>query len=171
MKLIPPERPEHFELVADWLGREENYKWLDFGQGVQVLTAVSLKIMTQRRIQFIRIYTADDDDDLPVGVVGLSNIDVRFKTATAWIVLGEKRHGGRASVRAVARFLTQGFEELGLEAVNAWTVETNAPARRLMEKLGFRYIGRQRRCHYLNGRPLDRLWYDLLKGELQDVER
>lgn len=169
MQLITPERPEHFELIADWLARDENHQWLDFGQGVQVLTAASLKIMTQRKIQFIRIYTAEEDDALPVGVVGLSNVDTRFKTATVWIVLGEKRHGGRASARAVSRLLTLGFEELGLEALNAWTVETNAPARRLMERLGFRYIGRQRCCHYLNGRPLDRLWYDLLKSEHREI--
>ena len=168
MKLLPLERSEQFELVGRWLSREENYKWLDFGQGVQVLTPQSLKIMTQRRIQFVRLYTPDEDERRPVGIVGLSNVDLNFKTATAWIVLGEKRYGG-ISARATSKLLTLGFEELALEAINAWTLEVNAPARRLLEQLNFRFMGRQRRCHYINGRPLDRLWYDLLASEHEEL--
>lgn len=42
MKLLPLDNPELIELVAGWLGREENYKWLDFGNGILASTAVSL---------------------------------------------------------------------------------------------------------------------------------
>ena len=80
MKLLPLDNPELIELVASWLGREENYKWLDFGNGILAPTAVSLKVMTQRDLHVLRVFTPDDSD-LPVGVVGLSNVDRRFKTA------------------------------------------------------------------------------------------
>jgi len=169
MKLLPLDRPDLIELVAGWLGKEENYKWLDFGNGVHTVTAVALKIMTQRELHLLRVYTPDDSD-LPIGVCGLSNVDRRFKTAgSLWVVLGEKRYGGYAS-RAASKLLTIGFRELGLEAVGAWTVDVNAAARRGLERLNFTYIGRQRRCHWIDGRPYDRLLYDLLATEHRELD-
>jgi len=167
MKLLPLDSPELIELVAGWLGKYDNYKWLDFGTGVQQITPITLKIMSQRNIHVFRVYTADDDD-LPIGVVGLTNVDRNFKTASLWAVLGNKRYGG-STRHACHQMLTLGFTELGLRAINAWTVETNTPAQRCLEHLHFRYIGRQRQCHYIDGRPLDRLLFDLLATEHQDV--
>jgi len=160
MKLLPLDCPELIELVADWLSKEENYKWLDFGNGVHSLTAISLKVMTQRDLHVLRAFTPDESD-LPIGVVGLSNVDRRFKTASSlWAVLGRKRYGGYAP-RASSKLLTW--------AVSAWTVEINGPGRRGLEQLGFHYIGRQRRCHWIDGQPYDRLLYDLLATEHREI--
>ena len=167
MKLLPVDTPERIELVAGWLGKPENYKWLDFGNGVQRVTPVTLRIMSQRDIHVFRIYTAGDED-APAGVVGLTNVDRNFKTASLWAVLGNKRYGGHTT-EAAHHMLTLAFTELGLHAVNAWTVETNIPAQRCLEQLHFRYIGRQRQCHYIDGRALDRLLFDLLATEHRDV--
>jgi len=167
MKLLPLDSPELIDLVAGWLGKPENYKWLDFGNGVQTLTPVTLRIMTQREIQVIRAYTADHGD-VPVGVVGLTNVDRKFKTASLWAVLGNKRYGG-CTTEACGRILTLGFTELGLQAINAWTLETNRPAQRVLDRLQFRYIGRQRQCHCIDGRWLDRLLYDLLATEHEAI--
>jgi RimJ/RimL family protein N-acetyltransferase len=167
MKLLPLDRPELIELAAGWLGASENHKWLDFGNGVQQLTPVALKIMTQRGLHVIRLYTAGEDD-VPAGVVGLTNVDRAFKTASIWAVLGNKRYGG-CTFEACSRMLTLGFSELGLEAINAWTVETNLPAQRNLERLGFRYIGRLRQCHVVDGRRLDRLLFDLVAEEHQPL--
>jgi len=129
--------------------QEENYKWLDFGNGILAPTAVSLKVMTQRDLHVLRVFTPDESD-LPIGVVGLSNVDRRFKTAgSLWAVLGRKRYGGFAR-RAASRILTYGFRELGLEVIGAWTVDINVPSRRALEHLNFRFIGRQRRCHWID---------------------
>src|SRR5256885_1230378 len=160
MKLLPLDNPELIELVAGWIGQEENYKWLDFGNGILAPTAVSLKVMTQRDLHVLRVFTPDESD-LPIGVVGLSNVDRRFKTASSlWAVLGRKRYGGFAR-RAAARILTDGVQGLGLEVIGAWTVEINVPSRRALEHLNFRFIGRQRRCHWIDGKPYDRLPNDL----------
>jgi len=148
MKLLPLDTPERIELVAGWLGKAENYKWLDFGNGVQRVTP--------------------GDEDAPAGVVGLTNVDRNFKTASLWAVLGNKRYGGHTT-EACHHMLTLAFTELGLQAVNAWTVETNIPAQRCLEQLHFRCIGRQRQCHYIDGRALDRLLFDLLATEHRDV--
>ncbi|MGH8315944.1 MAG: hypothetical protein ACRETU_12425, partial [Steroidobacterales bacterium] len=83
MKLLPPESPELIALAAGWLAREENYRWLDFGAGRQLVTPALLKVMAQRDSHFIRIYT-DDHDETPVGIVGLNSVDRAFRTATLW---------------------------------------------------------------------------------------
>src|SRR5437762_13611121 len=76
MKLLPLDTPERIELVAGWLGKPDNYKWLDFGNGVQRVTPITLKIMSQRGIHVFRIYTAGDED-APAGVVGLRSEERR----------------------------------------------------------------------------------------------
>lgn len=167
MKLLPLNSSELIELAAGWLGKPDNYKWLDFGNGVQMVTPITLKIMTQRDIHVFRAYTADHGD-VPVGVVGLTNVDRHFKTASIWAVLGNKRYGG-CTTEAVSRMLTVGFRELGLHAVNAWTLETNIGGQRILEALHFNYIGRLRQCHYVDGQPYDRMLFDLLATEHEDL--
>src|SRR5213080_1235188 len=80
MELLPLDKPELIQLAAQWLGREENYKWLDFGDGAHGLTAISLRIMTQRDLHLLRVFTPDDGD-VPIGLVALSDIRRQSKTA------------------------------------------------------------------------------------------
>jgi RimJ/RimL family protein N-acetyltransferase len=173
MQLLPLNSPERIRLVASWLVRKENYQWLDFGDGRQLVSPEWLKVAMQRGSYALRIFTADDDQT-PIGVVGLSNINPHFKTANIWIVLGDKSQSGRGyASRATSEMLTVGFRELGLGAIHTWIVEHN-PSIRVAERVGFRPIGRQRKCHYIDGRAYDRLWFDLLPSEheeVRDVER
>ncbi len=169
MKLLPLDRPEIIELVAGWLAQKENSQWLDFGNGRQTVTPALLKIMTQRETHFMRVYTSGRDDT-PVGLVGLNSVDRAFKTATFWGVSGEKSFRNRGySTIASSRLLTLAFRNLGLHAVNTWAVEHN-PSLRTIERLGFRFIGRQRLCHHIDGRPYDRLLFDLLAPEHRELD-
>src|SRR5438128_3554354 len=120
MRFRPLASPELIHLVAKWLAQKENYKWLDFGDGRQSLTPEWLKIMTQRQSDVLRVFTADGSD-VPIGVVGLSNIDRHFKTARLWIVVGDKSFAARGyATQAASRMLTLAFQELGLHVVNTW---------------------------------------------------
>ncbi len=168
MKLLPMNGPELFDLVAGWLAGRENHQWLDFGNGRQPVTPALLKIMAQRETHFLRVYTSDRDD-LAIGILGLNSIDRTFKTATFWGISGEKSFSNRGySTFASSKFLTLAFRDLGLNAVNTWAVEHN-PSLRTIERLGFRFIGRQRQCHYIDGRPYDRLMFDLLASEHREL--
>ena len=163
MQLLPINTPELADQVAAWIADRDTCPWLDFGNGVQTLSAVSLRIMAQKDVNVLRVFTADDDR--PIGVVGLSSVNPAFKSATLWTVLGDKSFAGRGyATRAVSRMLTLGFEELGLHAINTWIVEHN-PSIRVAERVRFRPMGRQRQCHYIDGRPYDRFWFDLLASE------
>jgi RimJ/RimL family protein N-acetyltransferase len=167
MTLAPPDTPERIQLVVDWLSQKENYQWLAFGDGRQRLTREWLTVALQRGTQVLRLFTANGGDT-PIGVVGLGEINHVFKTANLWVVLGDKAHAGRGhATDAVSRMLTLGFTELNLNAINTWIVEHN-PSIRVAERVRFRPIGRQRQCHYIDGRAYDRLWFDLLASEHQE---
>ena len=169
MKLLPLDTPELIELAASWLAQKENYQWLDFGNGRQLVTPALLKIMAQRETHFLRAYTSDRED-APIGILGLNNVDRAFKTATFWGVSGEKSFGNRGySTFASSKFLALAFQDLGLHSVNTWSVEGN-PSLRTIKRLGFRFVGRQRQCHYIDGRPYDRLLFDLLASEHRELE-
>lgn len=167
VELEPLDSPEIIRLVAGWLARPENYEWLDFGEGRQILTPEWLKIMTQRETSVLRVFTADDG--VPIGIVGLDEVNRHFKTARIWAVAGDaafRRRGYATS--AVSKMLTLAFRDLGLWAVNTWIVEHN-PSVAITQRLNFTFIGRQRQCHSIDGRVCDRLWFDLLASEHQEI--
>jgi len=173
MRLRPLNTPEDLQLVVGWLTRKENYQWLDFGDGRQLVSAEWLKIAMQRGTYVLRLFTSDVDD-MPVGVVGLGNINPHFKTAHIWVVLGNKSQTRRGyASEATSMMLTLGFDELRLRAIHTWIVDGN-PSIHVAERVGFRPMGRQRQCHFIDGRAYDRLWFDLLASEhevIQDVRR
>jgi RimJ/RimL family protein N-acetyltransferase len=169
MKLLPLDKPELLERVAAWLAQKENYRWLDFGNGRQTVTPALLKVMAQRETHFMRAYTWDRDD-APIGIVGLNSVDRVFGTATLWAVAGEKSFSGRGYVSlASSRLLTLAFRDLGLHAVNTWIVDRN-PSVRSLQRLNFRFIGRQRQCHAIDGQLYDRLLFDLLASEHRELD-
>ena len=169
MRLLPLDTAGVLELAASWLERKENYQWLDFGNGRQVVTPALLKIMAQRGTHFMRAYTGDRDD-APLGIVALNNVDRVAATATLWAVAGDKTFSNRGYVSlATSRFLTLVFRELGLRAVNTWIVDGN-PSLRSLQRLNFRFVGRLRQCHPMDGGPRDRLLFDLLATEHDELD-
>jgi RimJ/RimL family protein N-acetyltransferase len=169
MQLKPPDSLELIRLVAGWLAVKENYQWLDFGDGRQLVSPEWLKIAMQRGTHVIRVFTSDVDDR-PIGVVGLSNVNPHFKTANIWVVLGNKSYVGQGyASRATSKMLTLGFAELGLRAIHTWIVEHN-PSVHVARHVGFKPIGRQRQCHCIDGRAYDRLWFDLLASEHEEMQ-
>ena len=168
MQLLPIDTPERLHLVASWLAEKENYQWLELGDGRQLMSVEWLTIALQRKSYALRLFTSDVDDR-PIGVVALSNVNEHFKTANIWVVVGDKSYAsrGHASV-AASKMLTIGFKELGLEAIHTWIVEHNQSVR-MAKRLKFTLIGRQRQSHSINGHVYDRLWFDLLASEHEEI--
>jgi RimJ/RimL family protein N-acetyltransferase len=152
-------------VVAGWLSDPQNYQWLDFGNGIQSLSPALLKLMSSNAKHCLKLYSLTGGEHA-VGLVGLTNIDKHFNTALLWYVLGDKafRNRGHTSA-AVWKLLGTGFNELGMRAISAWAVEANHPSIRVLEKNRFRYIGKQRACHIVDGRVMDRLLFDMVSEE------
>ncbi|WP_447985075.1 GNAT family N-acetyltransferase [Nitrospira sp. Nam74] len=152
-------------VVVGWLSDPQNYQWLDFGNGIQSLSPALLKVMSSNAKHCLKLYSLSDGEH-PLGLVALTNIDKHFNTALLWYVLGNKMFANQGhTTAAVSKLLATGFNELGLRAINAWAVEANHPSVRVLEKNGFRYIGKQRACHVVEGKVMDRLLFDLVAEE------
>jgi RimJ/RimL family protein N-acetyltransferase len=165
MVWVRPLDEHDLERVGGWLSREENYRWLDFGAGVQALSPFALAAMSKREIHDLLVFGTDDERH-PVGLVAISNIAPAFGSGTLWYVLGDKACGRRGyTSNAVGCMLDRAFGTLGLTSVNAWAVGTNIASIRILEKNGFRRIGVQRNCHRTADSLVDRILFDKLKVE------
>ena len=168
MRLKSPDSPDEMRLVAWWLGQKENYQWLDFGGGRQTVSPEWLKMAMQRGTYAIRLFTPDQDDR-PIGVTALGDINPQFRTANYWVILGDKAYAQRGyASRATSAMLTIGFRDFGLLAINTWIVDGN-PSIGVVRRVKFRPVGRQRQCHQIDGRTYDRLWFDLLAVEHEEI--
>lgn len=167
---LHPIRDQDLELVAGWLTQPENYQWLHFGQGVQQLTSVSLKVMLAKKIHELRIF--GEDRESPAGVVALSDINSVFENATLWYVLGDKSQAGKGlTTRAARKMVTEGFDDLNLTSIYAWAVQENKPSVKVLTYCGFRFIGRRRKGHRINGEFKDVLLFDLLSDENETITK
>jgi RimJ/RimL family protein N-acetyltransferase len=153
------------ETIAGWLALPRVAKWLDFGTE-RPLTALALKYAIAQGSKRLFTY-APGEAHAPIGVVGLSSIHPRFRTALLWYALGEQHFAGRGLTgRAGAEVVRIGFHELDLRAIHAWVVDGNEASVRILENIGFRRIGRQRQCHTIEGQRRDRLLFDIVPDEL-----
>lgn len=167
MTLLPLESRSLIELAARWLADESNHQWLDFGGGRQLVSPALLNVMLQRSTNVVRAFTSASGR--PVGLVALHEVNRLAGTATFWSLTAEKSFHGRGhATLAASRFLTMAFGQLGLGAINTWVAEQD-PSRRMLERLNFRYVGRMRRCHSIDGRLCDRVYYDLLASEHHEL--
>lgn len=150
--------------VYSWLADPQNNQWLESDFGGLVHPS-PLQTLLHSDSHYVRLFKASPGGHT-LGLVGLSNINRTLGTAMPWCVLNSDSHAGKFyMIRAFSRLLEVAFDEMGLQSLHAWAVENNASSVRLLRHVGFRYIGRQRRCHIFNGRVQDRLWFDLLDFE------
>jgi RimJ/RimL family protein N-acetyltransferase len=163
---VRPAADRDLEMIAGWLAEPRISKWLDFGTD-RPLTALALKYaISQGSMRLFTYAPADGEQDAPIGVVGLSSIHPRFRTALLWYALGEPRFAGRSLTgSAAAEVVRIGFHELDLRAIHAWVVVGNEASVKILENIGFRRIGRQRQCHHIEGRRRDRLLFDIVSNE------
>jgi RimJ/RimL family protein N-acetyltransferase len=164
METRPVEGPDDLRLVHRWLMEPENAKWLDFGN-VDTPTPAFVAALVRKRPDVYWLFTSDEAAD-GVGLVALTQVNLRFGTGMPWMVLGDKRYARAGlTTRALDTLIRYGFEQLGLSSLHAWAAAENAGCIRIAELLGFRLIGTQRHCHIIDGRRTDRRLYDLLRSE------
>jgi RimJ/RimL family protein N-acetyltransferase len=161
---------QDIQVAAGWLAEERNARWLDFGSPTGMISPLGLKLLAQREQHCIWVY-GPAGERRPAGLVALGNIQSRFRTAEAWVVLGAKELGPRdLTIMAACKLLTHAFGPLALHTVYAWTVEANRGGRRILERCGFRYAGKLRESHRLGDKTYDRLWFDLLAHEFHGYQ-
>ena len=106
-------------------------------------------------------------NDIPVGIVGFTDIDETNKSAHLWILLGDKtyRKKGIITVGQVLA-LKKVFHELNLHSINIWITDGNI-SKKASQKFPFKPIGRQRECHLVDGVFKDRIHFDMLRDDFE----
>lgn len=100
---------------------------------------------------------------------GLTKIDRGTDKAELYIFVNPNLQRGGIGTTATKLLCKYGFENLKLNKVYLETNEDNTAARRVYEKCGFRLEGEHREEYKaLEGRLLSRMYYGLLKGELNE---
>jgi RimJ/RimL family protein N-acetyltransferase len=165
MTTISELAPEHFELVAAWLSDPEINRWLT-GEWRDKRATPGLVAMMARNKRN-RVYLVHFQGK-PCGLVALADIDRVDKTAMVWYLLGEAtlaRHG--ITSHAVRTLVSLSFQQLGLSSIYAWAMEDNEPSKAVLQRVGFREVGRIRQAASSRGRQLDRVYFDLVADELR----
>jgi len=101
-----------------------------------------------------------------VGSVGLSGIDPATARCAAgyWVAAGARGRG--VATRALLLLCRYGFDQLGLERIEAWIDPGNSASLHVAERVGFSREGLLRSFMPINGVRRDMLMYSLLPGEL-----
>jgi RimJ/RimL family protein N-acetyltransferase len=101
-----------------------------------------------------------------IGDIALQDIDKKNRSCSIGLGLSKLEYRNKGyGKEAVRLILEYGFNNYGLERITANTLETNIPAQRSLEKLGFKLEGKERKAIYFAGEKYDRYVYGLLIEE------
>lgn len=108
---------------SEQVTKEGHLQWLE-----------KLKESTERK-EFVIVRR---DSNIPIGTVGLSNIDFQNHKAELGIMIGETKEWGKGlAAESCFLLLKFAFQELKLNKVYLRVFEGNTPAIRLYGKIGF----------------------------------
>ncbi len=101
-----------------------------------------------------------------IGLVSLMKVDTRNGKAELGYWIGRPYWGKGYGTEAAKLAVEYGFKVIGLRKIYAYVYEANEASKRILEKLGFKLVGRLRQ-HLLDPElgPVDLLVYDLFKEE------
>jgi diamine N-acetyltransferase len=117
----------------------------------------------------IQIYT--DEGWLPIGNIGLHNLNWISREAEVGIVIGEKQFWSQGyGADAMRLMLRHAFNHLNLNRVFLHVYSNNPRAVRSYEKAGFVHEGRLRQAQYREGQYVDILVMSVLRSEWKDQE-
>lgn len=104
-------------------------------------------------------------DNLPVGMGGLTSIDYDIKQAELYLFINPELHGKGFGTKSIYKLCEYGFEVLNLNRIYLEVDELNYIARRLYEKCNFTLEGILRQTAKRDGKLINRCVYSYLKKE------
>ena len=108
----------------------------------------------------IRMYEILKNEDIPVGVCGLTDIDHVNQRAEFSVYTFPKRRGNGFGGLALKTLLTHGFKNLNLNRIWGETFDGN-PASEVFCKLGFQLEGTRKDFYFRDGKFIDAHLYSM----------
>jgi RimJ/RimL family protein N-acetyltransferase len=119
--------------------------------------------------QDVKMYGIWDREHMgasPVGVCGLTSIDLINRHAEFSVYVGPEHHGNAHGKNALKTLCAHGFLALGLVHIFGETFDGN-PAARAFEAVGFVREGTRRGFYFRQGKYIDAHIYSVLAGEFR----
>ncbi|NJD99712.1 N-acetyltransferase [Thermococcus sp. LS1] len=116
-----------------------------------------------------RAFAILNEEGKIVGTVIVSRIDFRNGTAEIGYFLGKEHWNRGYGSEAVELTLKYCFRYMNLRKVFARTYENNAASIRILEKNGFKLVGKLRKHAWTPDGYVDILLYDIMKEEWKDA--
>ena len=161
-------KKEDIPLKVKWVNSNENNKYLHYDIPINEAKTLSwFESLSERtnRADFTIV-----ENDIPVGLIGLLNIDNTNRKAELYILIGENEAKGKGvSDAALKLLLNQSKVEFNLNKVYLYTEEENKAAQNLFERCGFVQEGLLKHDLIYKGRKLNRLLYGQILNEDKDV--
>ena len=110
----------------------------------------------------------DTEEHGPIGVVMLTDIDWKNRTAQFHSKITSKLRGKGYGSKATNALVKYAFEQLNLHCLYAHIIEYNTASQRVKEKCGFKKEGVLRERVYKNGKYHNAVVWSILKGEFDE---
>ena len=160
--------PDDYKTTIKWRNDDEIKSMLG-GVNRYVSEAYEKKWIddTIFRSSDIKLVVCLKDNDLHIGNVYLTGIDYINRTAESHILIGNKDYWGKGYAReALLQILKYGFEEHGLNRIEAHINADNLASLRMHTKCGYKKEGILRQALYKHGEFKDVVVMSILKEEL-----
>ena len=149
-----------------WINDSRNNMYLHYDLPLEY--APTLAWLERNRGNSSRYDGVIEVNGVPVGLIGLLDIDTRFSKAEFYIVIGDIRFRGRGVAIEATRIMQDiAFREIAQNKIYLFTEIDNKGAQALFVKVGFRFEGLLRQDAILHGHFSDRYVMSILRQEFQ----
>lgn len=157
-------KKEDIDNKIRWINDSENNEFLHYDLPLEY--EKTLKWFMNNKDRMDRFDAVIEYNAMPVGIIGLLNIDYKNKKAEFYITVGEKKYKGKGiAYKASTELLKRAFNDLGLNKIYLYTETENKIAQKLFSKLGFIREGLLKQDMIIKDKKKDRYIYAIFKNE------
>ncbi|TLS38197.1 GNAT family N-acetyltransferase [Pseudalkalibacillus caeni] len=110
------------------------------------------------------------EDHKLIGACGFGVLNESDHMGEIGYVLSKVYWGEGYAPEAVEAMIKYGFEEMGLNRIQARCSKTNPSSERVMQKVGMEYEGTLRQNKYVNGQYIDKKMYSILREDWNSIQ-
>ncbi len=153
---------------AAWLNDPEVNRYLETRHTPQTIASCAAFIAdcnNDPRSHLFGIFLRGSDAHIGNAKIGF--INPHYRTGQLSLFIGDKSQWGKGIAGEVVTALTAyGFDQLGLQRIEAGCYAPNEASLKIFQRAGYRQEGRFRSHVELDGERLDVVWLGILPGEL-----
>jgi len=160
--------PETIRYVFEHYTMPEQIAYLGLDEASYPAQREKYKISLQRQMPMHVFYLLDKDDRQVIGFCGYFRYYPEHARAEIGYALNDDKHKRKGIMHeAIQPVIQYGFEQMGLNRLEAMVTPTNVASRRLLEKNHFVYEGVLRSHYYTGTEYDDSASYSILRKEYE----